>query len=569
MAGAGRWFLPWTLIGCNAVLGIQRHEYRDGADTQAEGGAAGAPGASTNAGTDGVDSSGTFVALWRFERLLNDRASSATAPAVPLTVQHGELSSGPTGNYLLLDGSGSAVAPGPIIDTSGSFSVSAWVRFDRDDGWSTFVSQDGRSISSFYLQKRDSKYLGFTTYPSDSTAAAACVATAGLRPRQGEWYHVVATRDATTGEQRIYVDGMLSGRATCAGGFRTDGPLVIGRGKWNAPADWIAGGIDDLGVTDRVLSAGEVVDLYRLGRPEARHYLYGYFEEVEEGRGDGLHFAHSHDALSWNPLGGGKVFFAPTVGGRSFRDPHLMRDPAGKYQLVWTSSCVPWAKPNCVQDRGFGHATSDDLITFSEQKLIEVAAEKLNVEHFWAPETFFDADTEQYLLSWASPLSGTPTPNPHRIYYLLTKDFVTFSEPAVLYGRADRDMIDATIIKHQGSYFMFMKDEAVDQKNLRVVSSPSLFGKGAWTGEPSEPLTGTEPAEGPAPLIRNGQLLLLFDRYAGGGLGALRSHDLMALTDAASWEDLSSSVFAAPVRHGSVIELPEPVFRALALSAAR
>jgi hypothetical protein len=565
MSGAARWLLPWALVGCNAVFGIQRHEYREPAAQ----GAAGAAGAADE-GTDTVDSSGTFVALWRFESLLDDRASSATTPSVPLTVQQGELSSGPSGDYLVLDGSGSAVAPGPVIDTSGSFSISVWVRFDGADGWSTFVSQDGRNISSFYLQKRDSSYLGFTTYPSDSTGAEGCVATAGLRPRQGEWYHVVGTRDATTGEQRIYVDGMLSGRATCAGGFETDGPLVVGRGKWNVPTDWMRGGIDELGVTDRVLSPGEIVDLYRLGRPEAHHYLYGYFEEVEEGRGDGLHFAHSHDALSWNPVGGGKIFFSPSVGGRSFRDPHLMRDPSGKYQLVWTSSCVPWAKPDCVQDRGFGHATSDDLVTFSGQELLEVPTEKLNVEHFWAPETFFDAETEQYLLSWASPLVGTPNPNPHSIYYRLTKDFVTFTEPALLYGRPDRDLIDATILKHEGSYFMFVKDEAAGQKNLRVVSSPSLFGEGSWTGELSGPLTGAEPAEGPAPLIRNGQLLLLFDKYAaGGGLGALRSRDLVGLTDVASWEDVSSSVFAAPVRHGSVIELPQEVFRTVALSAAR
>jgi hypothetical protein len=65
-------------------------------------------------------------------------------------------------------------------------------------------------------------------------------------------------------------------------------------------------------------------------------------------------------------------------------------------------------------------------------------------------------------------------------------------------------------------------------------------------------------------------VLLLFDKYAaGGGLGALRSRDLVGLSDVASWEDVSSSVFADPVRHGSVIELPEELFRAVALSAAR
>jgi beta-galactosidase len=331
----------------------------------------------------------------------------------------------------------------------------------------------------------------------------------------------------------------------------------------------MVGGVDELGVSDRALSAGEIVDLYRLGRPEARHYLYGYFQEVQEGKGDGLHFAHSHDALSWNPVGEGKLFLSPAVGGSSFRDPHLLRDPAGKYHLVWTSSCVPWAKPDCVQDRGFGYASSTDLVTFSEQKFIEVPAESLNVEHVWAPETFYHPETEQYLLSWAAPLDTTPDPDPHSIYYLLTKDFVTFSQPALLLAGAARDLIDATIVQHAGAYFMFMKDEAAGQKNLRVVSSPSLFGEGAWVGELSAPLTGAEPAEGPAPLIKDGQLLLLFDRYAAGGLGAIRSRDLDALTDVAAWEEVSGSVFATSVRHGSVIELPYEVFRAVALRAAQ
>jgi beta-galactosidase len=554
MARAARWLIPWALVGCNAVFGIERHEYIEQPPPLV---------------AAGGESSGPFVALWQFESLLDDRAPSASAPAVPLTVQQGQLSSGLTGNYLVLDGSASAVAPGPIIDTSGSFSVSVWVRLDRSDVWSTFVSQDGRAIGSFYLQKRDSNYFGFTTYPADTTAAEPCVASAGLRPRLGEWYHVVATRDSTTSEQRIYVDGVLSGKATCPGGFRSEGPLVVGRGKWNTPTDWTAGGIDELGISDRVLSAGEIVELYRLGRPEAHHYLYGYFQEVEEGRGDGLHFAHSHDALSWNPVGEGKLFWSPAVGGNSFRDPHLMRDPRGKYHLVWTSSCVPWAKPDCVQDRGFGHATSDDLVTFSEPTFIEVPAEKLNAEHFWAPETFFDTKTEQYLVSWASPLDATPNPDPHSIFYVLTKDFVTFSEPALLYGGAGRDLIDATIVQQDNSYFMFMKDEAAGQKNLRVVTSASLFGEGAWTGEPSPPLTGAEPAEGPAPVIQDGQLLLLFDKYAGGGLGALRARDFATLADVATWEDVSSSVHAVTVRHGSVIELPYEVFRAVALRAAQ
>jgi hypothetical protein len=185
MARAARWLVPWVLVGCNAVFGIERHEH-ERQPTRAGAGAAGADDGAAGEATDGGDTSGAFTALWRFESLVDDRAPSAIGASVPLTVQQGELASGPTGNYLVLGGSGSAVAPGPIVDTSKSFSVSVWVRLDRADVWSTFVSQDGQAISSFYLQKRDSNYLAFTTYSSDSTAAEPCVATAGLRPREGE-----------------------------------------------------------------------------------------------------------------------------------------------------------------------------------------------------------------------------------------------------------------------------------------------------------------------------------------------------------------------------------------------
>jgi hypothetical protein len=564
----GRFYLlACALFGCNAVFGIERHSYRE---EPATGGVQADGGAAAEAGTPGetVDSDGRFLAFWDFESLSDDQTATSSGPAMPLTVQQGELSPGPTGNHLVLTGSGSAAAPGPIVDASSSFSISVWVRLDEFDTWNTFVSQDGEVISPFYLQKRDSSFLGFTTYTADSVAAEACVSAASLQPKLGEWYHVVATRDATSGEQRIYVDGVLSGKATCAGGFRAEGPLIVGRGKWDMPTDWMVGGIDELGVTNRILAPAEVVELYRLGRPDARYYLFAYFQEVEQGRGDGLHLAHSHDALAWNPVGAGHLFFSSALGGGSFRDPHLLRDPNGTYHLVWTSSCVPWADGDCVQDRGFGYATTRDLVTFSEPVLIGVAQEKLNVEHFWAPETFYDARTEQYLVTWSSPLDVTAAADPHSIYYLLTRDFVTFSEPAVLYGGPDRNLLDATIIEQNGAYVMFLKDEAEGQKNLRAVTSPSLFGEGAWTNDVSLPLTSGEPAEGPAPVIREGNLLLFFDKYGAGALGALRSRDLAQLTNVAAWEDISTSTTAVGLRHGSVFEAPYEVFHAVALKAA-
>ena len=344
--------------------------------------------------------------------------------------------------------------------------------------------------------------------------------------------------------------------------------MAVGRGKWEQPTDWMTGAIDELGVSDRVLSAAEIVNLYELGRPDTAHYLFAYFEEVAEGRGDGLRFAHSHDALRWGTVGP-TIFLSPTVGGQSFRDPHVMRDPNETYHVVWTSSCVPWAEPDCVQDRGFAHATSKDLVTFTDPTFIEIPKEKLNVEHFWAPQTFYDAASEQYLLFWSSPLDVTAEADPHGIYYLLTRDFVTFSDPAVLYARPGRNFIDASIAVQGSTYFMFLKDEAEGQKNVRVVSSPSLFGISAWTAEPSPALTGSYAAEGPAPLFQDGRLLLYFDKYGEQTTGALRARDSLDLTDPAAWEDITASVSASRLRHGSLLQVDSDVFRAVALRAAQ
>jgi hypothetical protein len=588
------WFLPSPLLslvplllaGCNAVLGIQRHEYSTDEDTRGNGGtagvagvgmpagSAGSPGSAGAAGADGVAGSGPreddpFVALWGFETVEGAQTFPSNGSSLPLTVQSGTLAEGPTGNHLVLSNSQtSAVASDPVVDASRSFSISVWVRLDQIDRWNTLVAQDGQAISPFYLQKRDSNFFAFTTFPADDISAAPCIAEAALQPRASEWYHLVATRDAGSGEQRIYVDGILSGKAVCQGGFRTTGPLVVGRGKWEVPADWTNGAVDELGVADHVLPPERIMDLYGRGRPGARHYLFSYFVERVDGRGDGLRFAYSHDAFHWGAIGAGKTFLSPTVGGMSLRDPHILRDPNDIYHLVWTSSCVPWAQPDCIQDRGFGHATSKDLVTFTDSTFIEIPREKLDAEHFWAPETFYDATSGQYLLTWSSPPDDTAGADPHGIFYMLTEDFVTFSDPAVLYRRSGRDFIDATIIEQAGSYFMFLKDEAEGQKNLRVVSSASPFGISAWTNDFSAPLTGPFAAEGPAPLQQDGSVLLVFDKYADGAMGALRSRDLIDLTDPGTWEDVTASVSAPGLKHGSIIEVPFDVLRAVALRAA-
>jgi hypothetical protein len=168
------------------------------------------------------------------------------------------------------------------------------------------------------------------------------------------------------------------------------------------------------------------------------------------------------------------------------------------------------------------------------------------------------------MVYWSSPLNGQP----HSIYYLLTKNFVDFGTPAVLYTQSGRNFIDATIRRQGDQYLMVLKDEADGQKNLRALASSALFGDGAWSDAPSAPLTGNYGAEGPSLLERDGQLFVYFDKYDEGAYGALRADESSALMDPKSWTDISSSVFFPGVRHGTPIEVPWDIFRAVALAAA-
>jgi hypothetical protein len=504
---------------------------------------------------------------WDCETLKDGNLVEKSGLGPDLVVENASLGTGLLGNGLSLAGTGSSAATAtPVVDTTGSYSVAAWVRLDELGTFQTFVSQDGQRLSAFYLQVRNGETFAFTTFPTDDTGATSCVVAGTMKPLVGEWYHLVGTRNGATGEQRLYQDGVLVGEASCTGAFASSGSLAVGRGLWDqAPTDYLTGALDELRVTNTVLSPADVVDAYLADRPDARHYLFAYFAEQAQGRGDGLRLAHSHDGLYWGAIGNHRVFMPPEVGGGSFRDPHVMRAPDGNYHLVWTTSCVPWAESGCVQDRGFGHAQSPDLVNWSAQDYVPI---DLEVEHVWAPETVYDPESQQFMVLWSSPLDLDPSvADAHGIYFLTTSDFTSFSEPSVLYARTGRNFIDGTIYRSDSGYLLFLKDEADGQKNLRAVSSQTLHGADAWTGDPSEPLTGNYGAEGPSVLERDGQVLLYFDKYADAAYGALRSNGLTNLLRPTTWTDISSSVYFAGVRHGTPIEVPTDVFRAVAVKA--
>ena len=287
-------------------------------------------------------------------------------------------------------------------------------------------------------------------------------------------------------------------------------------------------------------------------------YLFSYF--INDSK-DGLHLAYSYDGLNWTPLNGGRSFLTPAVGkDKLMRDPSICQSPDGTFHMVWTSS---WT------DRIIGYASSRDLIHWSEQQAIPVMMHEPEAHNCWAPELFYDEPSETYYIFWATTIPGrhkeVPTSESekglnHRMYYVTTKDFRTFSKTKMFFN-PDFSVIDAAIVKDptQGDLIMVVKNENSNppEKNLRVTRTKNIA-KGFPT-KVSAPITGKYWAEGPAPLFVGDALYVYFDKYRDHRYGAVRSLD-----HGETWEDVSDQVsFPKGIRHGTAFAVDASVVESL------
>lgn len=161
---------------------------------------------------------------------------------------------GVSGTALQFDGSGQyAQTGGPVLDTTGNYSVSAWVRLDRTGSWATAVSQDGAPSSGFYLQ-----YSAADNRLAFSTSSGR--ALSDVAPQAGRWYHLVGVHDADAGTYVLYVDGVAQAKTwSQPTGEVAPGPLAIGRAvSGGRQSDFWPGSVDDVVVWNRVLTAAEV-----------------------------------------------------------------------------------------------------------------------------------------------------------------------------------------------------------------------------------------------------------------------------------------------------------------------
>ncbi len=290
--------------------------------------------------------------------------------------------------------------------------------------------------------------------------------------------------------------------------------------------------------------------------------VFAYFTGNGE---DGLHLAYSQDGLTFATLKGGQAVFNPRKGSQQLmRDPFLMQGADGYFHALWTTG---W-KGNDI-----GYARSLDFLNWEDARALPVMVNEAKTQNCWAPEMVYDSETAQYLLFWSSTVLGQHEDR-HRIYCCTTPNFQTFSSARLFYDPG-YVVIDATIVKNEHDFLMFIKHEQGGliegqegdsnapggEKAIHLAKSKQLLGPYTLTGSAivGESVGSYEDAaEGPTVLRLGNSWYLYFDYYRRNQYGLMTSNDLL------SWQNRSADLcMPEGARHGSMLYVSDAILENL------
>ncbi|KAI4942219.1 hypothetical protein J4E91_010193 [Alternaria rosae] len=325
--------------------------------------------------------------------------------------------------------------------------------------------------------------------------------------------------------------------------------------------------IDSDGTTSNRTFSANVRQAVKLDAFEG--YAFAYFTGNSLA-GEKIYLAASegNNALAWRELNNGQPILASTEGTKGLRDPFVIRSPEGdRFFLLATDlsigSGTSWGDAVRKGSLYLEIWESSDLKTWSQQRHVKVSPPTAG--NTWAPEAYYDTDIGSYVVFWASSLydeSDTDRTGAtyHRMLYVTTRDFVTFSEPEI-WQDAGMSRIDTTVIQEANTFYRFTKDEGGTGTNCSDIiqerSESLLAPVQSWTQVATciGRNAGTSSVEGPTvfkanPGDVNGEKYYLFvDEYGGRGYIPLETADISD----PDWKVSSSYKLPASPRHGTVV----------------
>lgn len=262
-------------------------------------------------------------------------------------------------------------------------------------------------------------------------------------------------------------------------------------------------------------------------------YLFAYFTGEGFSDGEQIYFSSSEDGLHWNELNNSKPYLTSTLGEQGVRDPFIFRSAEGdKFYMIATDLKINngngWGAAQTAGSQALMVWESTDLVNWSKQRMVTISA-GINAGCTWAPEATYDEITGEYVVYWASRTESDGYAK-QRVYYAKTRDFYSFTEPQIFIEKST-DTIDTTILKENGSYYRFSKNET--NKNIISEKMDTLLHSTPVSID-MKTLQAQGGVEGPSifkfcddDVSANGyKYCLLVDNYGGIGYYPMVSNDL-------------------------------------------
>jgi len=152
------------------------------------------------------------------------------------------------------------------------FSFAAWVRFDSFQAWSSILSLEDETFSNSIVLMNYSITRRGSFYVQNHEAASYFITPADFFGPVGTWAHVAATV-TPGGTVTLYRDGETSTEWTINGEVATNPNYVMYSyasfgGRDSLGSNYFHGGLRDVRIYDRAMSAAEVDNLYNSTVPE-------------------------------------------------------------------------------------------------------------------------------------------------------------------------------------------------------------------------------------------------------------------------------------------------------------
>ncbi|HTH06653.1 MAG TPA: immunoglobulin-like domain-containing protein, partial [Ilumatobacteraceae bacterium] len=318
-----------------------------------------------------------------------------------------------------------------------------------------------------------------------------------------------------------------------------------------------------------------------------------------------------NDFFTFSPVNGGNAVITSTADTKGLRDPYILRSKDGdKYYMVATDLCIScgtgWGPAQSAGSLKIEVWESTDLVDWKRTNgdNTGITINQPEGGMTWAPEAYWDDDLQSYVVFFASRLYSDATHTNSdklyaRMFYVLTRDFKTYTYPPASWQDTGYARIDSTVTKIGDYYYRFTKNEEsgaagtleagkdIFLERSKVLTAPTT--QSSWTANPESTwqLTDTrmtsletgQSGEGPEIIKLNegdpnnagDGYVFLVDNYSAGGYRAFlttgaaiaSSQQSDRLSQRAAWNVRPVGGLPASHRHGAFVSVTQSVLTAM------